>query len=701
MTSEQHMAGSPALGQDEDLDRPYKGAKSYGPQDAELFFGREQEARQCCDLILASRVSLLYAASGAGKTSLLNARVLPDLERHGWIPIRVRLGENPLLATRDATLLQAFPLPGLERACISDLCRLLGKDGISLREAVEQFADLPASIQDKRSLLAPRSAHHKAVDGTTLDGPVSPFVGRLVRGTLSLEDFARGLQVLAAFAGAEISTQLSEKMSLLELETLLSAPALETGHRALIEGLLIPRPGFAEFFDHLWATVLKAVPTYPMAIVFDQFEEIFTRFADAGPAARDLHPDQPDWRLRWRFFEELEGLLSIRLLDEAAERDGAPGGAAPPLRIVISMREDYVAQLAPLRRLVPDLNEQAYRIDLLRRDQAIEAIRQPARIFGYDYSPACCDKLLAELTKEGRFIEPAHIQIVCEKIWLEFGSELSSAGQSAGPASAVSVEQFDTLKGAGGILRNYFCERLAALEPLVQLEALDILQPLITGSRTRNIVEQRALLAAPFRFLKLRERALAALLDARVLRVERRLNGDFVEITHEFLIQPILDETQARRTREETELRRAIQSLTWHTGTDFRANASTLPSLDDFELIHQNRDRISWSPEATRLMMCAALVRGAPRAALLEWIKAQVTEHSSSLDEVLERQFKEDHGRRPMPRTDWLVLEAADGFLPPGVFAHPVMLRSVLRWGRVEHRTLLERCVRGVSGHVH
>ena len=67
-----------------------------------------------------------------------------------------------------------------------------------------------------------------------------------------------------------------------------------------MEELIIPRPGFAEFFAHLWSTVLEVVPSYPLALVFDQFEELFTRFSDPGPAARDLHEGQPDWRLRWR-----------------------------------------------------------------------------------------------------------------------------------------------------------------------------------------------------------------------------------------------------------------------------------------------------------------------------------------------------------------------------------------------------------------
>ena len=78
--------------------QPYMGAYSYGPEDAELFFGREEESEHVTRMVLAHRVSFLYAASGAGKSSMLAARVAPALEARGWIPIELRL--NDLLSKR-------------------------------------------------------------------------------------------------------------------------------------------------------------------------------------------------------------------------------------------------------------------------------------------------------------------------------------------------------------------------------------------------------------------------------------------------------------------------------------------------------------------------------------------------------------------------------------------------------------------------
>jgi len=61
---------------------PFVGPRSFDRQDAGLFFGREREASIIVDLMIAERVVLLYSPSGAGKTSLLQAAVIPLLEQN-------------------------------------------------------------------------------------------------------------------------------------------------------------------------------------------------------------------------------------------------------------------------------------------------------------------------------------------------------------------------------------------------------------------------------------------------------------------------------------------------------------------------------------------------------------------------------------------------------------------------------------------
>ncbi len=58
---------------------PYVGPRAFGSTERKVFFGRDREIRELADLLISERVILLHAPSGAGKTSLLRAGLLPKL----------------------------------------------------------------------------------------------------------------------------------------------------------------------------------------------------------------------------------------------------------------------------------------------------------------------------------------------------------------------------------------------------------------------------------------------------------------------------------------------------------------------------------------------------------------------------------------------------------------------------------------------
>ncbi len=63
---------------------PYLGPRPFSQADAYRFFGRPREAADLYSLVAAHRTVLLYAQSGAGKSSLLNAGLVPLLEKGGF-----------------------------------------------------------------------------------------------------------------------------------------------------------------------------------------------------------------------------------------------------------------------------------------------------------------------------------------------------------------------------------------------------------------------------------------------------------------------------------------------------------------------------------------------------------------------------------------------------------------------------------------
>jgi hypothetical protein len=64
--------------------KPYVGPRPFGRDEKDIFFGRDSEARDLCSLVVAHPLVLLHAASGAGKSSLLNAGLIPLLEARGY-----------------------------------------------------------------------------------------------------------------------------------------------------------------------------------------------------------------------------------------------------------------------------------------------------------------------------------------------------------------------------------------------------------------------------------------------------------------------------------------------------------------------------------------------------------------------------------------------------------------------------------------
>lgn len=63
---------------------PYIGPRPFKKDEADRFFGREREARDLLALVSSQRLVLFYASSGAGKSSLINARLIHALTDRGF-----------------------------------------------------------------------------------------------------------------------------------------------------------------------------------------------------------------------------------------------------------------------------------------------------------------------------------------------------------------------------------------------------------------------------------------------------------------------------------------------------------------------------------------------------------------------------------------------------------------------------------------
>lgn len=78
------------------MKQPYKFLEPYGIDDKNIFFGRDLEKKILLSDILSSRLVVLFAKTGCGKTSLINAGVCPLLEELAYATFYIRVEKDPV-----------------------------------------------------------------------------------------------------------------------------------------------------------------------------------------------------------------------------------------------------------------------------------------------------------------------------------------------------------------------------------------------------------------------------------------------------------------------------------------------------------------------------------------------------------------------------------------------------------------------------
>lgn len=92
---------------------PWLGLESY--QEGEVLYGRDDDIRDLTQSVLNDTNTLLYGKSGIGKSSILNAGIIPAARRHGYLPVLIRLSHKEqhtyLHQVKEAIANAMMPLP--------------------------------------------------------------------------------------------------------------------------------------------------------------------------------------------------------------------------------------------------------------------------------------------------------------------------------------------------------------------------------------------------------------------------------------------------------------------------------------------------------------------------------------------------------------------------------------------------------------
>jgi hypothetical protein len=277
-------------------------------------------------------------------------------------------------------------------------------------------------------------------------------------------------------------------------------------------------------------------------LIFDQFEELFTL------------PWSPDDRAT--FIEQFGEVVRHH---RVPGRDADPARqalAAPNVKIVMCMREDFIGQLEELAVSVPQIMNRRFRLGALDPVQAEAAIREPAelddarlRTQRFSYSAGAASTVLTFLrTKDERgetvltdSIDPSQLQIICQHV-----ERTILPRKSAGADGRIEITESD-LGGAEGLRRivgDFYRHVLETFDKRDRKALRHLCETGLISQSGRRLSLEEGEIAAHFGVSR---DTLRQLVDLRLVRSEPRVGSVYYELAHDTLTGPILAYRDARR----------------------------------------------------------------------------------------------------------------------------------------------------------
>ena len=280
-------------------------------------------------------------------------------------------------------------------------------------------------------------------------------------------------------------------------------------------------------------------------LIFDQFEEIFT-LAQGDDFGR---------KRAAQFIEDLADLVENRppaALEARMDRDEATveqfDFTRSDYRILIALREDYLAHLEGLKATMPSITQNRMRLARMTGAQALDAVLKPGgSLVNEEVAESIVRFIAGGSELRNAEVEPSLLSLICR--------ELNNAriGQGRTEISAA------LLAGSRDTILSEFYERALADQPPGVRKFIE--DEMLTESGFReSLAEERV--AKAFAAAGAAPDALATLVNRRLLRIEERLDLRRVELTHDVLCGVVAasrDLRHEREARDEAERKLAAQ----------------------------------------------------------------------------------------------------------------------------------------------
>src|SRR6266446_769823 len=292
----------------------------------------------------------------------------------------------------------------------------------------------------------------------------------------------------------------------------------------------------------VWRDDLLLTPV----LVFDQFEEVFTLRNAAFRA-----------ELATGLGSFASGIAPERL--HAGRSDGRERLATRPhVKVLISLREDYLGSLQEFSAALPDLFHERLRLEPLTEEAARRAVTEPAQLMAgvgeepywaprFDFDRPALDSMIEYLKGKSGLIEPFQLQLLCRH------AEAIARRKGGTQDDAVTLTTSDFTGGEGfdSVLRDFYENTLLKVGGSQRRKARKLCEEdLLDASGHRLMREEGQIHGAG-----ITNETLTRLSEERLVRRERRLESVFYEISHDRLAESIF---ASRPSRLPKTVRRAV-----------------------------------------------------------------------------------------------------------------------------------------------
>ena len=280
-------------------------------------------------------------------------------------------------------------------------------------------------------------------------------------------------------------------------------------------------------------------------IILDQFEEFFF-----------LHNED----VQNEFITQLSQLVRGIVPSKYKSMVNSANSQVPEVKVVISLREDYLGYLEKMTPSIPTILRNRFRVFPLTREQARQAIEEPARLTGDKMStkPFSFDQIVVEEIidilcahnkKSGNHtlseVEAFPLQWICQHL-----EDSVRERQNNGEKHVIITMEFIGRKEKiYQIFSDYYGNMLLNLKLATRKHKAVVKlfeKGLISASWKRLSLEEEYI---EDRFNVSRE-ILHQLADLRMLHIELRADGTYYELSHDTLVTAI-QETKAKRNSQE------------------------------------------------------------------------------------------------------------------------------------------------------